>query len=158
MICYLFTYIVFTHYFIIDTNTWLCIRFFLQSTEYIKGTLCMDVDTRKVRISFYIITIWCIQIIWFATVDVIFRSSISPLLILGKNLPVMFSSWRRKRHTELFFYCKTVPRYNQNELENWEYVQCNEHRVFIYHVKNLMINSIVFKNNWQIICLCTDVH
>ena len=99
---YFFTYIYFIHYFIVDTNTWIYLRLFLQSNYCFKLTFGLNVDMRKVWISYNIITVWCIIIIWFYIVDVWVNISTSPLLRLGKNLPAMFYSWRRKRHNYLF--------------------------------------------------------
>ena len=60
----------------------------------------------------------CIHIIWFATVYMWGNSSTYPLLILGKNLPTMVFSWRRKRHDYLFCFCKIFPQYNRNKTWN----------------------------------------
>ena len=103
MIWYYFTYIVLVNYFIIDTNTWLCICLFLQSNEFIKRTVTFNIDMSKVQISYSIITVWCIQIIWIAAVDVWIYSSTSPLIILVQNLPAMFSSCRHNRHIYFSF-------------------------------------------------------
>ena len=81
---YLFTYIVLVNYFIIGTNTWLCICLFLQINHCIKWTVILNVPTREVWIS-YSITVWCIKIILFVTVDVWFNSSISTIIRLGKT-------------------------------------------------------------------------
>ena len=104
----------FHHFFIIDTYHWLCIIFFLQRNECIKLTFGLNVDMRKVLISYKIITVWCIQIIWFTTVDFWVISNIYPLLILVWNLPTLFYSWRYKHHDFLFYFCKIVSQYNRN--------------------------------------------
>ena len=114
IIWYPFTYIVFINCFIINTNTWLCISLFLQSNERIKWTFGMNADTRKVLIPYNIITIWCIQIIWFTTVDVWVNSNTYPLPRLVWNLPPLFIYWQRKHHFYLFYFCKIVSQYNQN--------------------------------------------
>ena len=67
---YFFTYIYFIHYFIVDTNTWIYLRLFLQSNYCFKWTFGLNVDMRKVWISYNIIPVWCIIIIWFYIVDV----------------------------------------------------------------------------------------
>ena len=76
------TYIFFIHYLINDTNTWLYISLFLQINECIKENFVLNVDTREVWISYTIITVWCIQIIWFSTVDVWVHSYTSTPIIL----------------------------------------------------------------------------
>ena len=43
-----------------------------------------------------------------------------------------------------FICCKTLPLYDQNELENCADVQWHDHQASIDHVKNLMIESIFF--------------
>ena len=43
--------------FIIDTNNWLCISFFLEINEFIKWTFGLNFDTRKVWIYYNIITV-----------------------------------------------------------------------------------------------------
>ena len=111
---YLFTCIVFINFFIIYTNTWLCTSFSLQSNECINWTFVLNVDTRKVWISYNIINIWCIRIILFATVYVWVNSSISPLLIPAWNLPSLFPSWGHKHHDYLSYFCKILPQYNRN--------------------------------------------
>ena len=73
---------------------------------------------RKVWISYNIITVVCIHIIWFSNVDMWGNSSTSPLLILGKNPPTMFLSRQRKRHDYLFYFCKIVRQYNWNKTWN----------------------------------------
>ena len=98
---YLFTYYVFINYFIIFANTWLCICFFLQRNECIQCTLLFNIDIIKVLITYDIINVWCIQMTWFATVDVWVNSSTSPLLRNVKNVPSFFRSWRRKLHNYL---------------------------------------------------------
>ena len=111
---FFFTYVVFVNYFIIDTNTWLCICLFLKSDECIKWTVILNIYMRKVWISYNIITVWCIQIIWFDIVDVWVNSSTSPLLRNVKNIPLLFPYWQRKNHNYLFYFCKIVPQYNLN--------------------------------------------
>ena len=82
---------------IIDPNTWLCISLFLKSNECIKWDFGLNVDTRKVWISYNNITVWFIQIIWLDTVEIWVSSSTSTLIRLGKTFP----SWWRKLH--IFF-------------------------------------------------------
>ena len=118
MRCYLFTCIVVIHISLIDTSTWHCISFFLQINDFIWWTFGKHVDTRKVWISYNIITVLCIRIFWFATVDMWGNSSTSTLLILGKNLPTILSSWQRKHHDYLFYFCKIVPQHNWNKTWN----------------------------------------
>ena len=79
---YLFTYIFIINCLIIDTNNWLCNSVYLQSSECIKRNLGLNVDMRTVWISYNIITLWCIQIIQFATIDLWVNSNTSTLLIL----------------------------------------------------------------------------
>ena len=52
----------FIHYFIIDTNTWLFMSFFLSNNP-IKWTVILNFDTMKVWIYHNINTFWCIQMI-----------------------------------------------------------------------------------------------
>ena len=111
---YWFNCIVFVHYFIIDNNNWLCISFFLKINECIEGNFDMNVDTRKVRIFHNMITVWCIQIILFATVDVWVNSSTSTLLKNVQNRTSLFPSWQRKNHNYLFYFLKILPQYNEN--------------------------------------------
>ena len=110
---YFFTYI-FINIFIIDNNTRICIIFFMKSNECIKWNLVLNVDTRKVWISYKIITLWCIQMVWFSTVDMWVNSNTSPFLRLVWNLPPLFPSWKFKHHDYLFYICKIFPQYNQN--------------------------------------------
>ena len=112
---YFFTYIVVINYFIVDTNNWLCIIFFLKIHECIKGNFGMNVDTRKFWISYNIINIWCIRIIWSATVDVWVYIITSPLLRLGQKLTDIFSSWKCKLHHYLFYFCKIFLQYNKDK-------------------------------------------
>ena len=100
---YFFTYIVLINYFIINTNTRLCISLFLQSDECIKWTFGLNVDTRKVLVSHNIITFWCIHIIRFATVDVSVNSSTYPILRNEQHLCSLFPSWQCKRHNYFFY-------------------------------------------------------
>ena len=94
----------FVHYLIIDTNTWICISFFLKYNDCIKVTFGMDIDTRKVWTSYNIITVWCIQVIWFATVDVWVNSITYPLLRNVWNIPSFFPSWQHKHHDLMVSY------------------------------------------------------
>ena len=101
---YFFTWIVFVRYLIIDTNTWICISFFLKYNDCIKVTFGMDIDTRKVWTSYNIITVLCIQVIWFATVDVWVNSITYPLLRNVWNIPSLFPSWQHKHHDLMVSY------------------------------------------------------
>ena len=74
----------------------------------------LDFATRNVLISYNIITIWCIWIMWFATVDVWVDSSTSPLLRLLWNFPPTFTSIWHKHHEYLFYFYKILPHYNRN--------------------------------------------
>ena len=78
----------------------------------------MDVDTRKVWISYNVFTVVCIWIILFVTVYVWVNSSKYPLIRLEWNLPPLFSSWWRKHHEFLFYFCKIVRQYNRNKTWN----------------------------------------
>ena len=111
---YFFTCIVVIHYFIIDTITWLCISFFLQSNEFIQWNLGTNVYTRKVWISYNIITVWYIRIICFTTVEIWVNSNTSPIIKLELNLPPLFFYWWRKHHHYLFYFLNTVSQYNLN--------------------------------------------
>ena len=118
--------------------------FFLQSNERNKWTFILNIDTIKVWISYNIITVWCIQIIWFNNVDVWVDSITNPIPINVQNLPSLFPYWWRKRQKYLFYFCKIVPQYYQIKTEDWEDVQCHEHCASIDCVINIMIDSIVF--------------
>ena len=117
MILYFFTYIVVINDFMIDTNNGLYISSFLQNNEYIKWTFGLTVDTRRVWISYNIISVWYIQTIWFATADVWVNSITSPLCINVWHLPSLFPHWQRKHHNYLFYFCKLVPQYNHEKLK-----------------------------------------
>ena len=91
----------------------------------IKWTVILNVDTRKILITYNIIIFWYIQKKLFTAVKVWVNGITPPLLILHQNLHSVFSYWQHKLHIDLFFFCKTVPQYNQNKLENWEYIQCH---------------------------------
>ena len=80
MTWYLLTYIVIIHYFIIDTITWLCISLFLKIAEFVQWNFGINVDTRKVWVSYIIINVWFIWIICFTTVEMWVNSNKSPLL------------------------------------------------------------------------------
>ena len=99
---------------IIDTNTWLYISLFLQRNECIKLTFGLNVDTRKVLISYNIIAVWCIWIILFTIVDMWVNNSTSPLFILVWNFLPIFPSRQRKHHDYLFYFYKILPQYNWN--------------------------------------------
>ena len=99
-----FTWIVFVCYLIIGTNTWICISFFLKYNECIKGSFGMYIDTRKVWTSYNIITVWCIKVILFSTVNVWVNSSTYPLLRNVWNLPSLFPSWQHKHHDLMVSY------------------------------------------------------
>ena len=92
------SYIFLIGYFIVYTNTWLYICYFLLINQCIKLTVLLTVIMRKVLRSYNITTVWCIQIIWFLAIDVWDHGSTSPLLILVQNLPLLFPSWGRKHH------------------------------------------------------------
>ena len=132
---YLFTYIVFIRYFIIVTNTWLCISSFLESNGCIKELFGMNVDARKVWIYYNIITVWYIWMILFPTLCVWVNSSTFPIFILGKNFPANFSSSWRKHHNYLFWFLKYSLSKTEITLENWEDVQCRKHWGSIDHVE-----------------------
>ena len=121
--CYLFTCIVVIHILLIDTSNWLCISFFLQSNELIWWMFGMNVDTRKVWISYKIITVGCIRIFWFTTFDIWGNISTSPVLINVQNITSLFPSWRRKHHLSLFYFCNELSQYNRNE--NWTLIRCS---------------------------------
>ena len=106
---------IFINYLIIDNNTIIRICYFFQIIECIKWTIVLNVDISKVWSSYNIITVWCIQIIWFATVDVWVHTSKYTLLRNILNLPFLFPSWQRKLHIYLFYFCKILPQYNQNK-------------------------------------------
>ena len=111
---YFFTYIVVIYIFLIDTSTWLCISLFLLSNEFITWTFGINVDMTKVWISYNIINVVCIWIIWFATVDMWGNSSSSHLIRLEWNIPpLFFSSWRR-HHDHVFYFCEIARQYNCN--------------------------------------------
>ena len=74
----------------------------------------MNVDTRKVQISYNIITFWCIRIICLTTVEIWVNSNASPLLRLEWNLPALFYSWWSKHYDYLFYFSKRVTQYNQD--------------------------------------------
>ena len=82
------TYIFFIHYFVIDADTWLRVRYFLKINECIKWTSVLNVDVRKVWSSYNSITVWCIQITGFTTVDV--WVNISTSIILYKCTESLF--------------------------------------------------------------------
>ena len=107
---YFFTYIVFVNYWIIGTNTWICISFFLQNYECIKLNFGLNSDMRKVWISCNIITVWYIQIILFATIVVLVNSNTYPLPRLLLNLPTLFTFLLCKHHNYLFYFYKIVPQ------------------------------------------------
>ena len=67
------------------TNTWPCICFFLKINEFIKWTIIFNVDMGKVLISYNIINVWFIQIIWFANFDMGINSVKYPILINVKK-------------------------------------------------------------------------
>ena len=100
--------------FIIGTNTWLWIGFFLQLIECIKGTVGFNIDTREVSIFYKNTTVWYVWIIWFATVYMWENSRTSPIHRNVQNLPSLFPSWRFKHHDYLSYFCKIVPQYNKN--------------------------------------------
>ena len=104
----------FINFFIVDTNTWLCISFFCLSDQCVKWTFGLNIGMRKVWIYYNIITVWCILIILLSTVHVWVNSSKSRLLINVQNIPSLFPSWRRKHRNYLFYFCKIFPQYNQN--------------------------------------------
>ena len=84
-------------FFSIDTSNWLCISFFLQSNKFVWWNFGKNVDTRKVLISYNIITVVCILTIWFPTIDMWGKGNTSPPLTNLQNLPSFFPSWKSKR-------------------------------------------------------------
>ena len=85
----LFASIVLVYSFIVDTNTLLFINFFLIN-ECIKWTSVFNVAVRKVWSSYNIITVWCIQIILFISVDMGGIGITYPLFKLGKTFLLGF--------------------------------------------------------------------
>ena len=83
----LISYIISSLIIILDS-----ISVFFKVNQCTKQTFVLNVDTRKVWIYYNIITVWCIQMIWFDIVDVWVNSYTSTFLILGKKLPAIFSS------------------------------------------------------------------
>ena len=117
-VCYIFlldfydirfsTYNVFIHYFIIYNNTWLCMCFCPKTNECIKCTVVFNNNARKVWINYNIITVWYIQIYWFATPNVWVDDSTSTLFINIKNNPYLFPFWQHKFHNYLFYFYKIL--------------------------------------------------
>ena len=118
MIFYFFTCTVVIYSFLIGTSTWLYISFSLKSNEFIWWTFGMNIAMRKVWISYDIITVLCMLIIWLANVDVWGNSITSPLLRNVKNIPFLFPYWRRKWHYNLFYFFNELSQYNHNEIWN----------------------------------------
>ena len=87
----------------------------MKINEFIWWTFCMNIDTRKVWISIYIITVVCIRIILFATVDMWGNSNTSSILRSVQNLPSLFNSWERERNYNLVYFCNELYQYNINE-------------------------------------------
>ena len=85
-----------------------------QSNEFIQWYFGMNIDMRRVLISYSIITVICIRIIFFNTVEMWVNSNTSPIIRLEWNLNPLFFSWWRKHHDYLFYFCKIVPCSNPN--------------------------------------------
>ena len=111
--------------------------------ESIKWTVVFNVAMRKVWSSYNIITVWCVEIIWFVAIDVWDNVSTYPLLILVQNLPTLFLPWQHKHHT--FFFCRIVHQYNQN----WTFKLISRSMpwasIIDWWRENIMIDSIVFE-------------
>ena len=141
----IFTYIVFISSFIIGTNTWLCICYFLQSNECVKWNFILNIAMRKVWRSYNIITVWCIQIILFIAVEVWVNSSKCTLLRDVHNFPALFLSWRRKHHIYLFYFWKIFFRFNRSStwklmrramsLSSSIYWSCEQYNDQLYSIK-----------------------
>ena len=141
---YLFTYIVFINYLVIDINNWLCISFFLKSNECIKLTLGFNVDTMEVLISYNIITVWCIQIILLSTVEILVNISTSHLLINVKIFLPCFLLDKVNAITIHFTFVKKCLGKIEIKPGYWEDIQFHEHRSLIDGVINIIIDSILF--------------
>ena len=94
----LFTYIVFFRFFVVNTNTWLCICYFFKIVDCIKRTLILNIVMRKVWSFYKIINVWCIQIIWFVAIDMWDNGIKSSLLRLVQKVSILFNS--------IYFYFK----------------------------------------------------
>ena len=103
---YSFTNMFFMKCFNINNNTWLCISLCLKINDCIECFSCLNVDTREVWISYNITTVWCIQNIWFANVDVWVNSNKSPLIVPVKNVSHLFLSWKFKNMIIYFVVVK----------------------------------------------------
>ena len=88
--------------------------YFLLINYFTRGTFSISVDTRKSWIPYKIFSVWCIQIIWFITVEIWVNSSKYPLRRNVQNLPSLFSFLQHNHHNYLFYLCKIVPQCNRN--------------------------------------------
>ena len=143
MIWYLFIYIVFIRYYIIDNNTWLCINFFLQTNECIKVTFGLYIDTWKVWIS---LTLSLFDVFkWFYSLLFICELTVEHLVFL-KMLKIFlpcFFLYNLDTTNIYFNFVKYFFNTIKIVLDNWEYVQWNEHWESNECVISIIIYSMV---------------
>ena len=143
MTWYFFTCIVVIYYFIIDTNTWLYISFPVIS-EFLKCTFGVNVDSRKVWISYNSIPVGCFWIIFSLLLKRELKVIHLLFLDLNKSFLPIFPLEDVNTITIHFTSIKYCHGPIKIKLEIWEYFQCHEHWASIYCVIYMTIDWTVF--------------
>ena len=108
----------------------------------------MNVYMRKVWISYKIITIVCIRIIWFADVSVWVNITKSPLLDLNETFLPCFILGDVNTMSIYFPFMKHCVSTIRIKIKIWEDAWCNEHQVLIYGVLVRIMYWMVFINSF----------